>query len=130
MKGALFFRGLRFVHWLHNIYKKIWVNAKKAGRNARQTIVLRKDRRHPVYELVGEENGNDKDNDEWDIDDGDEDTATEDGDEDSDDDATSEDDELLEEEEEENQHLSGVIQTSPLDASHHAALRHRAFSEM
>jgi hypothetical protein len=130
MKGALFFRGLRFVHWLHNIYKKIWVTAKKAGRNARQTIVLRKERRHPVFGLVGEENDNDKDNEEWDIDDGDEDTATEDGDEDSDNDATSEDEGLSEEEEEHHQQLSGVIQTSPLDATHHAALRHRAFSEM
>ena len=28
MKGALAVRSLRLVHWLHNIYKKIWVKAK------------------------------------------------------------------------------------------------------
>jgi len=28
MKGALVVRFLRLVHWLHNIYKKIWVKAK------------------------------------------------------------------------------------------------------
>ena len=28
MKGALMVRSLRLVHWLHNIYKKIWVKAK------------------------------------------------------------------------------------------------------
>ncbi|KAK1749045.1 hypothetical protein QTG54_000984 [Skeletonema marinoi] len=28
MKGAMMVRTLRLVHWLHNIYKKIWVKAK------------------------------------------------------------------------------------------------------
>lgn len=37
MKGALVVRALRFVHWLHNIYKKIWVKA----RNARQNLAVR-----------------------------------------------------------------------------------------
>jgi len=27
MKGALVVRALRFAHWIHNMYKKIWVKA-------------------------------------------------------------------------------------------------------
>ncbi|KAL3787858.1 hypothetical protein HJC23_000400 [Cyclotella cryptica] len=136
MKGALFVRGLRFVHWLHNMYKKIWVTAKKAGRNARRKIVLRKERHHPIFELEQEENDNDKENEDWDVDDGDDDdTATEDGDEDSDDDDDDEEEDatsegLSEEEEEENQHISGANRTSHMGAMHSAALRHRSFSEM
>ena len=38
MKGALVIRALRFVHWLHEIYKKIWVKA----RNARQNLAVRR----------------------------------------------------------------------------------------
>ncbi|KAL9190287.1 hypothetical protein ACHAXT_007498 [Thalassiosira profunda] len=30
MKGALVVRALRFIHWIHNMYKKIWVKAKTA----------------------------------------------------------------------------------------------------
>jgi len=33
MKGALAVRALRFVHWLHNMYKKIWVKARNAARH-------------------------------------------------------------------------------------------------
>ena len=63
MKGALFVRGLRFVHWLHNMYKKIWVKAKQAGRSAgnsarqkmkhaREKIYMgRGDIRHPIFQL-------------------------------------------------------------------------------
>jgi hypothetical protein len=35
MKGALVIRALRLVHWLHNLYKKIWVKA----RNTKQQMV-------------------------------------------------------------------------------------------
>lgn len=62
MKGALFVRGLRFIHWLHNMYKKIWVSAQKAGRNARERIVRRRNKRHPIFDLV-EENDDEKDTD-------------------------------------------------------------------
>ena len=51
MKGALFVRLLRFVHWLHNMYKKIWVSAQNAGRSARKTMSFRGNTRHPIFEL-------------------------------------------------------------------------------
>jgi hypothetical protein len=44
------------------MYKKIWVSAQKAGRNARQSFVRRRARRHPIFDLV-DENDDDKDND-------------------------------------------------------------------
>ncbi|KAL3763719.1 hypothetical protein ACHAW5_006163 [Stephanodiscus triporus] len=33
MKGALVVRALRLIHWLHNMYKKIWVKAQNAKHN-------------------------------------------------------------------------------------------------
>jgi hypothetical protein len=87
MKGALFVRGLRFVHWLHNMYKKIWVSAQHAGRTvARKSISFRRRRRHPIFELAqeeGEENGGDDkqmDHEESDTDDGDDETEEDDED--------------------------------------------------
>ena len=68
MKGALVVRALRFVHWLHNIYKKIWVKAI----NARQSLVVR----HPFspneHDFESDSDGDDdEDEDEEDMDDGD-----------------------------------------------------------
>jgi hypothetical protein len=72
MKGALVVRALRFVHWLHNIYKKIWVKA----RNARQNLAVR----HSVLSP----NENDFDSESDDEDDLDEDDGAADDDDDSD----------------------------------------------
>ena len=74
MKGALVIRALRFVHWLHNIYKKIWVKA----RNARQNLAVR----HPLF------SPNDTDfdaDDDEDTDDDDDDAEEDDDDSDNED---------------------------------------------
>lgn len=39
MKGALMVRSLRLVHWLHNIYKKIWVKAKSGIYFRRKSMI-------------------------------------------------------------------------------------------
>ena len=61
-------RALRFVHWLHNIYKKIWVKA----RNARQNLAVR----HPLFspndadfDSDDDEDLDDDDDEEEDVDD-------------------------------------------------------------
>ena len=58
MKGALAVRSLRLVHWLHNIYKKIWVKA-KSGINFRRK--LRPD--YSVEESHGDESDSDDEDD-------------------------------------------------------------------
>ena len=45
MKGALVVRALRFIHWLHNMYKKIWVKA----RNARRSLAAKHRMGHPLF---------------------------------------------------------------------------------
>jgi len=47
MKGAMAVRALRFVHWLHNMYKKIWVKARDAARWRGRAMG------HPIFSLVG-----------------------------------------------------------------------------
>ena len=61
-------RALRFVHWLHNMYKKIWVKA----RNARRTLVERRSSGHPLFSPIRPSIGNDSDSED-DVDDDDED---------------------------------------------------------
>eukprot|EP00956_Cyclotella_meneghiniana_P005866 scaffold7697_cov76-Cyclotella_meneghiniana.AAC.1 len=68
MKGALFVRGLRFVHWLHNMYKKIWVSAQNAGRKARDSLSSKNRRQHPIFDLVEEEDEDDNDDSDTDSD--------------------------------------------------------------
>jgi hypothetical protein len=57
MKGALVLRALRLVHWLHNLYKKIWVKA----RNTRQLMLARSP--------SGEADDDDDDDDDDDVED-------------------------------------------------------------
>lgn len=66
MKGALVVRALRFVHWLHNMYKKIYVKAK----NARETFAARRRLGQQLfspmrssYEDLGSDDDDDSDND-------------------------------------------------------------------
>jgi len=54
MKGALVVRALRFVHWLHNMYKKIWVKARNAARHRIG---------HPIFGLLGYRDDQDDDDD-------------------------------------------------------------------
>ena len=61
MRGALVIRGLRAIHWLHNMYKKIWVKA----RNVRKSIVLR--RASPIDGNNDDDEDEDED-EEWDED--------------------------------------------------------------
>jgi len=73
MKGALVVRALRFVHWLHNMYKKIWVKA----RNAQQLFLDRRATRrsvrnsmtHPMLGDFRHSNEHDSDSDSDDDDD-------------------------------------------------------------
>ena len=60
MRGALVIRGLRAIHWLHNMYKKIWVKA----RNVRKSIVLR---RATAIDDIDDDEDDDED-EEWDED--------------------------------------------------------------
>ena len=77
MKGALVVRALRFVHWLHNMYKKIWVKAKTKARNT-----LRQKFRHPLFSPLRRPDEHDSDSDS----DSDEDDLHSDDDDDDDDD--------------------------------------------
>eukprot|EP00585_Thalassiosira_rotula_P004043 CAMPEP_0196139852 /NCGR_PEP_ID=MMETSP0910-20130528/6980_1 /TAXON_ID=49265 /ORGANISM="Thalassiosira rotula, Strain GSO102" /LENGTH=916 /DNA_ID=CAMNT_0041400633 /DNA_START=91 /DNA_END=2841 /DNA_ORIENTATION=- len=52
MKGALVVRALRFVHWLHNMYKKIWVKARNAAKHRIG---------HPIFGLLGYRDDQDDD---------------------------------------------------------------------
>mmetsp|Transcript_3097 Transcript_3097/g.4774 ORF Transcript_3097/g.4774 Transcript_3097/m.4774 type:complete len:816 (+) Transcript_3097:144-2591(+) len=65
MKGALVVRALRFVHWLHKLYKKIWVKA----RNARRNLATG----HPILSLIEprEDDSDSEDDDDGDDDDDD-----------------------------------------------------------
>ncbi|EED92466.1 predicted protein [Thalassiosira pseudonana CCMP1335] len=138
MKGALFVRLLRFVHWLHNMYKKIWVTATEAGR----AVALRRRRRHPIFglgdineneEMHGEDDDGTSDDDHDEHSDQDDDTQdddTQDDDEGSHDEVT-DDSTLLDD-------ITDYDQPSPLTTPtfrrhssdvHPSALRRRSFSQ-
>ena len=59
MKGALMVRSLRLVHWLHNIYKKIWVKAKSGIYFRRKSTILNTDQ--SVEESQDDESDSDHD---------------------------------------------------------------------
>ena len=62
MKGALLVRGLRFVHWLHNMYKKIAVKARTKAFGARRKLASRHGGLygHPIFQLQSNEETKDK----------------------------------------------------------------------
>ncbi|EJK68519.1 hypothetical protein THAOC_10292 [Thalassiosira oceanica] len=62
MKGALLVRGLRFIHWLHNMYKKIAVKARTKALGARRKLASRRGglSGHPIFRLQSNEEAKDK----------------------------------------------------------------------
>jgi len=64
MKGALAVRSLRLIHWLHNIYKKIWVKAKsvkaKSGIYFRRKSTRRKSKALYTAHSAEESQGDDE----------------------------------------------------------------------
>ena len=90
MKGALFVRGLRLIHWCHNMYKKFWVSAKNAGSKARDSMRFRKRRRHLIFDLREENDDGEEEDSKGDDDEGD--TDTNDDEDDSQDSSTEDDD--------------------------------------
>lgn len=62
MKGALLVRGLRFIHWLHNMYKKIAVKARTKALGARRKLASRRGGLpgHPIFRLQSNEEAKDK----------------------------------------------------------------------
>ena len=52
MKGALVVRALRFVHWLHNMYTKLWVKTM----TARESYIARRAARGSIIDLFGARN--------------------------------------------------------------------------
>ena len=130
MRGALVVRALHFVHWLHNLYKKIWVKA----RRVKQSLVRRK-ASHPIFELVEPHEDDDSDSDS----DYDYDSDDDDSDKDDDIDTASEslddnenNDSMFSLDDDDNdgegQCLRGVIRASS-EVSPLASLRRRAYSQ-
>lgn len=118
MKGALVVRALRFVHWIHNMYKKIWVKAKIARSSyLRRRAARRASRLSLGVGNFGSPNSNGDDSD------SDSDDDSEHGDDEDDDDGLEGDDE--------SEH-SGPVTTfhrAHSEGSPMSTLRRRAFSQ-
>lgn len=57
MKGALVVRALRFIHWLHNMYKGLWVKARRASQN----LAAGRASKYSLFSLVRTSENNDSD---------------------------------------------------------------------
>ena len=71
MKGALVVRALRFAHWIHNMYKKIWVKAKSfRDRGLRGEIFspLRRRNTNSINNVYDDSDSSDSDDDDLDDD--------------------------------------------------------------
>jgi len=129
MKGALAVRALRFIHWLHNMYKKIWVKA----RNARRNLASRRSKGHPLFSPIRPSENNDSDSDSNDDEDSEDDMDDEDEDEELDEDNES----LVEDEDDDGLVLIDTHDFSELTSFHRAhsdgsplaASRRRAMSQ-
>ncbi|KAL7532555.1 hypothetical protein ACHAXR_004701 [Thalassiosira sp. AJA248-18] len=121
MKGALVVRALRFVHWLHNMYKKFWVKAKNARENYIARRADRRAARRSMFDpIFGRSAPTDHDSDS-DSDDGHDSHSDTDGEDDSDSDTDGDDSEEEEGEREYN---------APILRAHSEGMpRRRSFSQ-